>query len=445
MTIYFEITDVVYHALRNSTVTGIQRGVVRIIAEFLKDGHGAAGLIKHPISGQFRAVDLSFLAGGYNFSTGDFLSRFEMCDARQIWFAGKLLKFRNRLFMRTFRQLLCLAQWGLSTSVRKKAKANILVPKGKSCLKDLSLNQQDCIVTLGAGWMTDYVGVHKLAAACGCKTVTFIHDIIPLTHFWFNGKAEKDKNFEKWLKYCLINDDRIICNSYFTQGELATQLSKWGLKQRILVTQYPHEFQSCRASSPSDTAQPAIPGKYVLCVGTITLRKNTQRLIETWKRVEDELGDDAPTLVLAGAKGRYPGISGLNIRRVVFIERPDDAMLEGLYKGCLFTVFPSLFEGWGLPIGESLWFGKPVLCANAASMPEAGGRYADYFDPTNSESLYEGIMRLIRRPKRFPESIRSELRTWKDTAETLRLQLEGILHESSNLMLTSTAPVARGG
>ena len=69
--------------------------------------------------------------------------------------------------------------------------------------------------------------------------------------------------------------------------------------------------------------------------------------------------------------------------RILLVSHPNDAELAALYRGCLFTVFPSLYEGWGLPVTESLTFGKPCVISNATSLPEAGGRLARYFDPEN--------------------------------------------------------------
>ena len=60
-----------------------------------------------------------------------------------------------------------------------------------------------------------------------------------------------------------------------------------------------------------------------------------------------------------------------------------DADLKVLYEGCLFTLFPSFYEGWGLPVTESLAFGKPCIASNRSSIPEAGGKLARYIDPNN--------------------------------------------------------------
>src|SRR5262249_49906260 len=65
-----------------------------------------------------------------------------------------------------------------------------------------------------------------------------------------------------------------------------------------------------------------------------------------------------------------------------------DTDLARLYRGCLFTVFPSLYEGWGLPVTESLAFGKPCLVAKCSALTEAGGRLARYFDPDSVSDTY---------------------------------------------------------
>ncbi len=61
----------------------------------------------------------------------------------------------------------------------------------------------------------------------------------------------------------------------------------------------------------------------------------------------------------------------------------------------MFSVFPSFEEGWGLPVGESLIFGRPCLASNASSVPEVGGEFVDYIDPFNTNDGYEKISRFI--------------------------------------------------
>jgi len=116
----------------------------------------------------------------------------------------------------------------------------------------------------------------------------------------------------------------------------------------------------------------------------------------------------------------HPGLR----ERVKIVIEPEDQHLAELYADCLFTVFPSLYEGWGLPIGESLGFGKPVAASNRASMPEAGGGFCVYFDPQNVDEATAVIRDLIEQPKRLAEMKRRIARnfrppSWADAARGL--------------------------
>jgi glycosyltransferase involved in cell wall biosynthesis len=127
---------------------------------------------------------------------------------------------------------------------------------------------------------------------------------------------------------------------------------------------------------------------FVLCVGTIEIRKNHHLLLDIWEMLIERYGVDAPTLVLAGRIGwisaetvsrinRTPQFSG----RVVHVDEPTDGELAWLYQRSRFTVYPALYEGWGLPVTESLDFGKLCLTSDRSSLPEAGGGLTELLDP----------------------------------------------------------------
>src|SRR5581483_8319652 len=159
------------------------------------------------------------------------------------------------------------------------------------------------------------------------------------------------------------------------------------------------------------------PGSYVLIVATIEARKNHILLFRIWRRLLEEMPPDSvPTLVCAGSVGWL--VADLMAQldnadylggKIMLVENPTDAELDALYRGCLFTVFPSLYEGWGLPVTESLAFGKPCVISNRTSLPEAGGELARYFDPENAEDAYTAIRAMIDNP--------ADLREWQDRIE----------------------------
>jgi glycosyltransferase involved in cell wall biosynthesis len=179
-------------------------------------------------------------------------------------------------------------------------------------------------------------------------------------------------------------------------------------------------------------AAPAVEKPFVLLVSTIEVRKNHALMFRVWQRLLKQLPETAvPDLVFAGKIGWLTtdfltqldncGWLGEKIR---FVQTPTDEVLESLYRNCLFTVFPSFYEGWGLPVTESLSFGKTVAASNRASIPEAGGDFCTYYDPENIEEATAVIRGLIEHPERvaalearIAETFRPP--RWEDTAAAL--------------------------
>ena len=84
--------------------------------------------------------------------------------------------------------------------------------------------------------------------------------------------------------------------------------------------------------------------------------------------------------------------------KIKLVHGLSDTELRQAYRSCLFTIFPSLCEGWGLPIAESLVQGKFCVASNRTSIPEVGGDFVDYFDPTNDDDALAKIERLLFDP-----------------------------------------------
>ena len=136
-------------------------------------------------------------------------------------------------------------------------------------------------------------------------------------------------------------------------------------------------------------------GQYWLCVGTIEPRKNQQALFEALAR----LPGNRP-LVLAGGRGwlmedmaRRVNELGL-ASRVKLTGYVDDAELAWLYANCLGFVYPSLFEGFGLPVLEAMSLGAPVITSNVSSLPEVAGDAALLVDPLDTGSIAYAMARL---------------------------------------------------
>jgi len=135
---------------------------------------------------------------------------------------------------------------------------------------------------------------------------------------------------------------------------------------------------------------------YLLFVGTIQPRKNLVRLMEAFSKLP-QVKSQGLDLVIAGRKGWMadeilgtPARLGLE-QNIRFIDYVSDDDLPFLYAGATSFVFPSLYEGFGLPILEALSMRIPVVTSNVSSMPEVGGAFALYADPKNVESIAQQL------------------------------------------------------
>ncbi len=163
-----------------------------------------------------------------------------------------------------------------------------------------------------------------------------------------------------------------------------------------------------------------LPERFVLYLGINKPHKNLGRLVAAWQQV----ATDAP-LVIAGAwDERYPEVKAQAAdwgARVRFLGPISNADQPGLYAAATVFVFPSLYEGFGLPVIEAMACGTAVACANTSSLPEAAGEAAVLFDPTRVGEIAEALSELLANEEkrgRLREKGLAQARqfTWEETA-----------------------------
>lgn len=164
----------------------------------------------------------------------------------------------------------------------------------------------------------------------------------------------------------------------------------------------------------------AITRPYLLAVGTREPRKNLERLIEAWQPLSDKYD-----LVIAGEQGWDETSQGKklsNLQGLRLLGRVDDTTLAALYTNAAVFCYPSLYEGFGLPILEAFYFDAPVVTSNTSSMPEIAGNAAELVDPLSVESIQKGIETILNESesaahlRRQRMIIRQQMFSWKNAA-----------------------------
>ncbi len=289
----------------------------------------------------------------------------------------------------------------------------------------------DVFVATGAFWAVGGMGklVQELKNS-GVAIGLFVHDIIPISHpEYFHRRAVKI--FVKAAVEVLGLADFILTSSNYNKTSLAKYRSARGLKT-IPIDVVPLAHELSRPVNPASEIGDVIAGlaetEFVLCVGTIEVRKNPAYLLNIWKLMVQSGRANIPTLVFAGRNGwlvrdfieQLKACDYLD-GRIALLHDVTDPELDVLYRRCLLTMSPSFDEGWGLPVGESLAYGKVCIASAVGGIPEVGGRFVDYVDPYNAYSGLEQLLRYLDDPKlrrRRETTIARhfELRSWQQFA-----------------------------
>ena len=232
----------------------------------------------------------------------------------------------------------------------------------------------------------------------GLKTVITIHDLgaeyLPKMH------QIKQRLYLAFMqKFQLKSATKIIAVSKATKEDLVKKIGIDSKRVEVVYEGYNDKLFK------NDTKVYSLGG-YYLFVGTIQPRKNLERVIKAYAKVVAR--DFAtPDLVIAGSKGwlsdeiyKLPKELGIGTK-VKFLGYVPDEKLPALYKGAIALIFPSLFEGFGLPILEAQAVGCPVITSNISSMPEVGGKGAVYVNPYSEEDIMEGMVRIKNKELRI--------------------------------------------
>jgi glycosyltransferase involved in cell wall biosynthesis len=241
---------------------------------------------------------------------------------------------------------------------------------------------------------------------------TVCHDLVPFHHpEWCTHRtvAMHTRKARHAARTC----DVVFANSAFTAADLVATL---GIPPERIVVAHP----GLGPGLEPDGARAGLDGVTILGVGTIEPRKNLARLVEAWRLLDDDIG-----LAIAGGEGwgNRPDLADPRIRRLGFVP---NSGLGSVYRGATVLVYPSLFEGFGMPVIEAMACGTPVVSSSHPSLDEASGDAAVRVDPLDPAAIAAGIVEaLARREELVALGLRHAARfDWDATGRTILAALE---------------------
>jgi O-antigen biosynthesis alpha-1,2-rhamnosyltransferase len=259
----------------------------------------------------------------------------------------------------------------------------------------------DILFLPDASWSVDIFGLVARARAKGTRIVFFLHDIIPLTHPQVCHPVHVER-FRKWFEQVTGVADLLICNSRFTQQCVADHLAQFPgtFLAPSEVVYLGHDLGPLATGeirhSRLRSAFAASPASF-LCVGTLEPRKNLDTLINAFELLWND--GHQVSLILIGREGwlcddllvriRRHGERG---KRLFWLNDVGDADLALAYRQASALIFPSVVEGFGLPLVEALSQGLPVVASDIPVFKEIAGSHGRFFPPHDPHALARALI-----------------------------------------------------
>ena len=237
--------------------------------------------------------------------------------------------------------------------------------------------------------------------------VATVHDLtallMPETH-----RLKVKWSLLPFLRASLERADRLAALSRSTARDIAFHFPQCARKVRVVYPGVDAEFRpGSRAEIDGIRQELGLAAGYVLYAGTLEPRKNVGAVLDAWEALHDD-DPQVPPLLLVGPYGwasrrLVARISALAPRGVRALGHVDRARLVRLFQGARVFVYPSLYEGFGLPPAEALACGIPTVVSNTSSLPEVVGDAGVQVDPGDAGELAAAVRDLLRDPVRAAE------------------------------------------
>lgn len=239
--------------------------------------------------------------------------------------------------------------------------------------------------------------------------------------------------FKLMYRKAALGNKKVVTVSQFSKERISKILKKNSSEIAVIYDGLSDCFANFCYNIEQDMKAKEIyrlPEKYILCLSTLEPRKNMRLLIEAFSELTKEKKIDT-NLVLAGRKGwlmddLLSNLDKKTVDRIHFTGFVDDDLLPYVYRNAQIFVFPSVYEGFGVPPIEAMSMGIPVISSDAASLPEVLGNAAYYFENQNLEDLKKQIVVVMNLPEKKMNMTKkagvkqAQLFNWKTEALKLR-------------------------
>lgn len=441
--IFFDVTDLVAYMAAHGSVTGIQRVEARLLAELagLPDADRVWCVAVDAARGGHRAWRLTEIFAEQRDEICALAGLVEDEETEGRWPSKRLVKQHlNQQGLRGWRRGMAK----LDIAARARLAPASLEQRGftrpalgmqpPACRRPATLPADGTLVMLGAGWNDPAIAAAaRRHAQSGGRVVHCVYDLIPTVRpAYFDDELQR--RFTRHFTEAIDYTSDFICISKHTQSDLNAFLEAHGRRAPSTVVPLAHEFagfarnaRGCQPRNPELHDFGKRIGDFLLCVGTLEIRKNGVALLEAWQHMHASLGDTTPHLVFCGRRGwkmepfyallaEHPWLRD----RVHLLADANDADIAALHEQSIGSIYPSLYEGWGLPVGEAAWLGRTCITSKASSLPEVCGPLVDYIDPQSPASIAAAVERLAcdadYRAWRERLVREAHLRTWRDVA-----------------------------
>lgn len=319
------------------------------------------------------------------------------------------------------------------------------LPPGSRQKAEALFNKNTISLSLGLDW--DFLNIknhYKVKKKTNCKLVFFCYDVIPVKfpHLTLDDVA---RHFTHYFVDIAWTADHIFCISKNTERDLKKYFREVGAPvPSTSVVRLGDKVPQTR----KDDYEPAIMESFhldepfILFVSTIERRKNHETLYRAYRRLIEQGETNLPRLIFVGMKGWGVNDFLEDLKRdplvkdqITILHGIVDNDLNWLIRNCLFTVYPSLYEGWGLPVAESLSYGKFCIAADNSSIPEVGGDLVEYIDAYDVPKWAERLLFYFKNPQEITKReklIKAKYRpdTWKSFGLVMQRQLLKIANET---------------